>query len=47
MYLLTKQRGASNRAAKDRLQWKAKYPTWRDGFRASLKAHSFSGQPLS
>lgn len=37
MYLLTEQRGASNRAAKERLGWKPKYATWREGFRTMLQ----------
>jgi len=31
MYLFTKQRGASNQAARERLGWQPAYPTWRDG----------------
>jgi hypothetical protein len=45
---MTKARGASNRKAKQELQWRLRFPTWREGFvhglgvervdRASLEA---------
>jgi nucleoside-diphosphate-sugar epimerase len=36
MYLLTQQRGASNRSARTRLGWTPRFASWRDGFRAEL-----------
>lgn len=36
-YLTTELRGACNHKAKQRLQWKPRYASWRDGFRAALQ----------
>ena len=40
MYLLTQQRGVSNRAAKERLGWRPQHATWREGFRIMLTESS-------
>jgi nucleoside-diphosphate-sugar epimerase len=34
VHLLTRQRGASNAAARERLEWEPRYPTWRKGFQS-------------
>jgi len=35
---MTEQRGASNARAKQQLDWRPQYASWRDGFRAELTA---------
>jgi nucleoside-diphosphate-sugar epimerase len=37
VYLMTRQRGASNEKAKEVLGWQPKFPTWREGFAAGFK----------
>ncbi len=37
-YFMTEQRGASNTRAKQQLDWRPQYASWRDGFRAELTA---------
>jgi nucleoside-diphosphate-sugar epimerase len=36
--MATEARGASNAKAKRELEWRPRYPTWRDGFRATYSA---------
>jgi 2-alkyl-3-oxoalkanoate reductase len=37
--MMTESRGTSNEKAKKELGWTLRYPTWRDGFRASYATH--------
>ena len=37
-YFMTEQRGASNARARQQLDWRPQYASWRDGFRAELTA---------